>query len=298
MLFNSRSIIHILYSGTFEKYNTALHGIIVIFFIFLLFIPLETIFGESYTTTELASMHWNKSSFRENEQAILQIQENDRNLNPLDYDIFSVKISSDSDPEGIYIPIIETSHNSGKFTGIVYFTNHLESRTVDQSTSILKARVNDTVTAKYVDQTVPLKDEFIYEFEVVATTNIHPTGIDYVEYCNRCPSNFKVVDAFGNTLSMIHVNQKVQLVADVPNGKDQNQEFTYIVQITNTNGIVLALEWISGTLSPGQSFSPAIAWTPIEAGTYNATAFVWNSIENPIPISYPMYKEVIVTNLK
>jgi hypothetical protein len=32
-----------------------------------------------------------------------------------------------------------------------------------------------------------------------------------------------------------------------------------------------------GSLSSGQSFSPALSWIPSEAGAYTATAFVWES---------------------
>jgi len=35
----------------------------------------------------------------------------------------------------------------------------------------------------------------------------------------------------------------------------------------------------------GQSMSPALSWTPSDSGSYTATVFVWESVDNPTALS-------------
>lgn len=83
----------------------------------------------------------------------------------------------------------------------------------------------------------------------------------------------------------IEVGKQVQIAADLKNNQDFEQDFAYIVQIQNQDGITVSLAWITGTLSPAQSFSPSLSWTPTEAGQFEATIFVWESIDNPSALS-------------
>ncbi|MBI5697087.1 MAG: hypothetical protein HZC29_00985 [Thaumarchaeota archaeon] len=83
----------------------------------------------------------------------------------------------------------------------------------------------------------------------------------------------------------VDVGKQIQIAADLRNNQDFEQEFAYIVQVQNEDGVTISLAWITGVLSPAQSFSPAISWTPSEAGKYEATIFVWESIENPSALS-------------
>jgi hypothetical protein len=95
----------------------------------------------------------------------------------------------------------------------------------------------------------------------------------------------RTVDAFGNSLDAVSVDQQVQLTADLSNGQDKDQAFAYLVQVQNESGVTVSLAWITGSLSTGQSFSPALSWIPTEAGSYTATAFVWESVDNPTALS-------------
>ena len=58
--------------------------------------------------------------------------------------------------------------------------------------------------------------------------------------------------------------------------------------------VLVSLAWITGSLSAGQSFSPALSWIPTQAGTYIATAFVWESVDNPTALSPPVSITVTV----
>ena len=69
------------------------------------------------------------------------------------------------------------------------------------------------------------------------------------------------------------------------NGQDSDQAFAYLVQVQDENGVTVSLAWITGSLTAGQSMSPALSWTPSAAGTYTATVFVWESVDNPTALS-------------
>jgi hypothetical protein len=83
----------------------------------------------------------------------------------------------------------------------------------------------------------------------------------------------------------IEVGKQVQIAADLKNNQDFEQDFAYIVQVQNHDGITVSLAWITGTLSPAQSFSPSLSWTPTDVGEFEATIFVWESIDNPTALS-------------
>lgn len=83
----------------------------------------------------------------------------------------------------------------------------------------------------------------------------------------------------------VEVGKQIQIAADLKNNQDIKQDFAYIVQIQNEDGVTVSLAWITGTLEPAQSFTPALSWVPNEEGTYEATIFVWESIDNPSALS-------------
>ena len=94
----------------------------------------------------------------------------------------------------------------------------------------------------------------------------------------------------------VTVDKQVMIMADLSNGQDRDQKFAYIVQIRDENGLVISLSWITGSLIPGQTFSPALSWTPISAGTYTIQIFVWESVNNPDALSVPLLLSVDVVD--
>ncbi len=103
---------------------------------------------------------------------------------------------------------------------------------------------------------------------------------------DRTPvSEPEIQDSQGKQLSYILVDQQVLIVADVTNALMTQQPFTYFVQIEDDTGTVVSLGWLSGNLSPNQMLSPALSWTPLYPGTFKATVFVWEGIDNPSPLS-------------
>jgi len=94
----------------------------------------------------------------------------------------------------------------------------------------------------------------------------------------------------------VTVDKQVMVVADLSNGQDRNQNFAYIVQIRDENDVVISLSWLTGSLTPRQTFSPGLSWTPASSGIYTIQIFVWESVNNPDALSAPLLLTVEVVN--
>ena len=217
---------------------------------------------------------------------MIRIIDADMNLNPEAIDNFAVDAWSDSDAGGIDLTVTETNEATGIFEGTVFFTT-----VNDSSGHRLRVAEGDTVTAEYEDNTLPDPYTTADELDITATTLIGTV----VPPLERAPAaNLRIVDAFGNSLNAVSVDQQVQLTADLANGQDNEQSFAYLVQIQDGDGVTVSLAWITGSLSSGQSFSPALSWIPTEGGSYTATAFVWESVDNPTALSPPVSTTISV----
>ena len=84
------------------------------------------------------------------------------------------------------------------------------------------------------------------------------------------------------------VDEQIMIMADISNNQDVQQNFAYITQVKNDKDVVISLSWLTGSLSPRQSFSPAQSWIPNESGSYHIQVFVWESITNPEALSPPL----------
>ena len=93
----------------------------------------------------------------------------------------------------------------------------------------------------------------------------------------------------------VRVHKQVQISADVTNGLDRDQQFAYIVQVLDNNGVVIQLSWLTGALTAGQSLNPSQSWTPAVPGNYTAQIFVWSGIDNPNALSSPLLMKISVT---
>ena len=243
-------------------------------------------FSEDQTVVQTALIRWSigevqwlETSYPAQGTGIVRVIDRDMNLDPESVDNFDVDVYSDSDSGGIDLTVTETNEATGVFEGTVFFT------TTDESSGHrLRVAEGDTISAEYTDGTLPNPYSTNDDIDVTAAAIIGTI----VPPLERAPvSNARVVDSFGNTLSSVSVDQQVQITADVINGQDRTQSFAYLVQIQDANGVTVSLSWIEGSLNPGQSLSPAQSWTPDMPGSYTATVFVWESVDNPTALSPP-----------
>ena len=239
----------------------------------------DIVLGSALIRWNIGEVQWLEASYPASGTGVIRIIDPDMNLDPEAVDNFSADVWSDSDAGGIDLTVTETNEATGIFEGTVFFT------VSDQSSGHrLRVAEGDTVTAEYEDNTLPDPYTTADELDISATTLIGTV----VPPLERAPiGNLRTVDAFGNSLGAVSVDQQVQVSADLVNGQDREQSFAYLVQIQDGSGVTVSLAWITGSLVNGQSFSPALSWIPTEAGTFTVTAFVWESVDNPTALSPP-----------
>lgn len=246
----------------------------------------NTVLGSALVRWNIGEIQWLEASYPASGQGRIRIIDPDMNLNPERVDTFRVDVWSDSDAGGVRLSVTETNEATGIFEGIVLFTPNQGS-----SGQRLRVSEGDTVTAEYHDRTLPSPYTRADELEIDATTFIG----SIVPPLERAPaSNPRIVDAFGNELDKVKVDQQIQITADLINGQDRGQPFAYLVQIQDKNEITISLSWITGRLEPGQSLNPAQSWTPSIPGTYKIQIFVWESIDNPDALSPPLTTQINV----
>ena len=228
---------------------------------------------------KVGKIQWLETSYPEMGTGVVRINDSDMNLNPEKIDFFEIKTWSEFDTKGINLVMTETGVDTGLFEGTVFF-----SITQESSGHRLQVTSGDTIRAQYNDNTLPRSYLNVDELEIIATSTIGNAH-------NPCLSQkcgygvfLSIVDEFDNTLNNVYVNQQIQIKTSLANGENKDQPFVYFVQIKNSENVVIYLESISGVLSPGQSFSPALSWIPTEPGSFVATAFVWHSTENATPL--------------
>jgi len=247
----------------------------------------ETVVGSALIRWNIGETQWLEASYPASGTGVVRVVDPDMNLDPESVDNFDVDVWSDSDAGGIDLTVTETNEATGIFEGTVFFTTFDES-----SGHRLRVAEGDTITAEYEDNTLPDPYTTADELDITGTSLIGTV----VPPLERAPAaNARVVDAFGNALASVGVDQQVQITADLANGQDREQSFAYLVQVQDSNGVTISLAWITGSLAAGQSFSPALSWTPDAAGTYTATVFVWESVNNPTALSPPTSVDISVS---
>ena len=246
----------------------------------------ETVFTSSIIRWNIGDVQWLEASYPASGTGVLRVIDPDMNLNPEAVDNFDVNVKSDTDASGITLTVTETNEATGIFEGTIFFTT-----TGGSSGHRLRVSEGDTVTADYSDDTLP-SPYTTGDSEGITSTTIIGTIVPPLE---RAPAtSLRIVDTFGSSIDAVSIDQQVQITADLSNGQDRDQDFAYLIQIQNSEGVTVSLSWIAGSLSPGQSFSPSASWTPTSVGTYTVTAFVWESIDNPTALSPPLTIDVSV----
>ena len=241
----------------------------------------ETVLGSAPIRWSIGEIQWLEASYPATGTGIIRVIDPDMNLNPEAVDNLVVDVWSDSDAGGVDLTVTETGEMTGVFEGTVFF-----STTNESTGSRLLVGQGDTVTAEYEDNTLPNPYTIADELDVTATTIIG-TVIPPLEriIMNEC----KTVDSFGNQLTNVTVDQQIQISCDLANGQDKEQQFAYLVQIKNSDDdVTVNLSWIAGTLLPGQMLSSSLSWNPQISGTYDAAMFVWESLDEPVPLTNPV----------
>jgi len=236
-----------------------------------------------YADWVLGAIYFDESSYP-GKTCNVQISVNDPDANQslLTPDYVRIQIKSDSDP-GIKLDLRETLDDSGVFTGIFCLSP------TQRNSQTVRISEGDTVVATYCDETVPE----LAEDSCVSTSTYVGSILLPLE---RVPvSDMRVTDDYGTAMDVLLTNHQIHITTDVVNGHDDRaQPFAYLLQIQDEYGVPVLLAWVAGSLSNSQSLQPSVSWTPRLPGTYTVTAFVWESVDNPDPLSQSLSMDLII----
>jgi len=177
-------------------------------------------------------------------------------------------------PNGYIVSIDQVIPNyNGEFTSVFTITSPLWDQDGDY-----------TITAHQNDNPAYNASLGIYIQDAVVGGNSTPTST------NISFTNPRTVDAFGNRLDAVSVDQQVQITADIINHNNFSEDFTYYITIRETGFEA----WITGSLSAGQSFSPALSWIPIESGIFTVDISLFDNIGNKNKLAESLTLQIIV----
>ena len=187
----------------------------------------------------------------------------------VDYDLFTLKVHVASNEGGaitLDLPrkLIDAKKQDGKDDTFIILTRGVEVAYQESDMDFVSRVI-----------TVNFEKRYNIEIKIIGTTLI---GFDSNSPStpNISIANPRVVNAFGNELDRVSVDQQTQIVIDIINHNYFEQPFNYHITIRGTG----YEESISGSLSGGQSFSPALSWIPTESGIFTADISVFDNIQN------------------
>ena len=223
----------------------------------------------------VAEVTWLEDSYREGATGTLRVVDPDRNLHPDTPDSIETIVFSDTYRGGIRVALTETESSSGVFEGAVIFdVLHSEGNR-------LQVSEGDIVTAAYDDATLPPPDDGD-DLRVTGTTTV---GSIVPPLERVAVSNLGVVDALGSAVDSVSVGQQVNIAADLTSAQSRSQDYAYLLQIQNMDGVTVHLSWAASSLAGFGGANVSQSWTPDETGSYTATVFVWESLTNPTALS-------------
>ena len=249
-------------------------------------------FADGVVLTESVPITWNmgvvqftQDIFLINDSVGLRVIDHDMNLNPEALDTITVDVFSDSDSGGIQVIATETSERSGDFIASIALS------TSTSSGNRLYAIPGDSIFAKYDDHTLP-KPYSKSDEKSIQTSAIIDHSIPAINRIQTTPISFS--DSFGNPLTSYISESQMQIVGTIENQIIFDQEFIYFFQIKNSANSVISLSWIQGKLSPNQILDISQSWIPTKSGNYILETYVWNSLNDLIPLSPPISTLIIV----
>jgi len=95
---------------------------------------------------------WDRASYNKGDTGFITLDAPDLNTNSKLLEIYFVTVTSDSDPSGTEIAMIETDRDTGIFAGKVGFGN------ITTELSLIQVNEGDQVFVKYVYKTLPFGD--------------------------------------------------------------------------------------------------------------------------------------------
>jgi hypothetical protein len=99
-------------------------------------------------------------------------------------------------------------------------------------------------------------------------------------------TKISLIDRSGTNTTLANVNEPLKVSATIESNSFEEESFTYIVKITNSEGITVQLSWVSGMLKTKKSLELSQQWIPESIDNYEIEFFVWKDVADPTPLSF------------
>ena len=246
----------------------------------------ETIIKSTPIKWNVGKAQWLQEFTSPSSHGRLRIIDPDMNINPVSIDSFEVEVWSTTDSSN-YMYVKETGIATGIFEGIKFATINFFAD------SRLKISEGDIVTATYDDNTLPppydISDELYVEVTHIVVNR---------EPLKRVPiTDFRIINGAGGIVGEAASGNPIYIIIYMKNDQHKiNQEFSYIVQIEDANNEVVHIDVKNHSLLSYEESSLSTSWMPDMPGIHTVTVFIWDSIDNPIPLSPKMERTILVTS--
>lgn len=108
-------------------------------------------------------------------------------------------------------------------------------------------------------------------------------------------SDFKIVNSLGEDIKSPVVDQQLNLQTSLKNMNGKNIDWAYIVQVINSDGAIVDLNYATGSLANNQTLAAALSWTPSERGNYKIEIFIWDNLRDINPLAPMSTHSITVT---
>lgn len=250
-------------------------------------------FAKGVTLTKSALINWNvgevfflADQFFPNDQVVVRVIDPDMNLNPQGIDRVPIKITSSSDSAGIIADGIEISEEAGVFEAKIFF-----SKTSPSSGNRLYATPSDLIFARYDDHTLPGPNSKNDNLEIISQSRLE-SNIPPLE--RILLSDIRIADSTGKSQKDLKKDNQLQIVGAVRNEQEFDQDFVFLIQVTDENKKIVSLSWISGNLEKFQKLDVSQSWIPDVEGEYNIQIFVWDSLYTALPLANSQSQTVLI----
>lgn len=108
-------------------------------------------------------------------------------------------------------------------------------------------------------------------------------------------SDFKIVNSLGEEIKSPVVDQQLNLQTSLENMNGKNIDWAYIVQVINSDGAIVDLNYATGSLANNQTLAAALSWTPSERGNYKIEIFIWDNLRDINPLAPMSTHSITVT---
>ncbi len=234
-------------------------------------------------------MLWDKARYAVGDRAQLQVLDGDMNRDADLMEIAHVTITVGKTEARFDLK--ETGANTGIFAAGITL---VETGAVAKARE-LRVKPGDTITAVYTDDTVPkssLEAAGTPDNMLRIEASVVVGGPELPGTKSLTQAESKMVDDRGAEVTLAEPGQSYRVESRVQNNVAESFMFEFIVQVRDGQGITQFLEFVTQEVGAMGSVMPSIGWQPEGKGTYTIEIFLWQGLEEPLPLS--QVKSIVV----